>query len=64
MSVRRTVCCDICDDMYTEKNPNDGFPGWGQFNGITLDGVDNPYLCPDHLKKAADFVDDMKEGYR
>ena len=61
MSVRRTVCCDICDAMYTEKNANDGFPNWGQLMGIKLNDVDNPYLCPDHLTKVADFIDDLVE---
>ena len=64
MSVKRTVCCDICPVTYTEEKPNEGFPGWGQLIGIELDGVENPYLCPEHLKKTAEFVDNMKEEYR
>lgn len=59
MSIKKTVCCDICGKEYTEKNPNDGFPNWGQIMGINLNGTDNPYVCPYHLAEVADFIDNM-----
>ena len=61
MSIKKTVCCDICNEMYTEEKPNEGFPEWGQVTGITLNGVDNPYLCPMHLAMTADFINNLVE---
>lgn len=57
----RTMTCDIknCLSSYTEKKPGDGFPGWGQLNGICLDGNDNPCLCPDHLTRMAEYADKL-----
>lgn len=58
----RTVTCDIkgCVERYTENQSGDGFPGWGQLNGIALNGVDNPYLCPEHLHKISEFADSLE----
>lgn len=55
----RTVKCDIktCDSTYTENSEGEGFPGWGQLNGVSLDGAENPHLCPICLSKTCDFID-------
>ena len=62
MNYIRTVVCSVCKKTYTEPKHGLGFPGWGSLNGISLDGDDNPMLCPEHLNKVADFVDHMKQG--
>lgn len=58
----RNVSCDIagCASACLETAPGEGWTGWGQFYGIKLNGVDNPYLCPDHVARLADFVDSLK----
>jgi hypothetical protein len=62
--ILRVVNCDVCGKIFTEEKHGEGFPGWGQFMGISLDGIDNPYLCPEHLAKVATFIDEMKGEYR
>lgn len=57
----RTIQCDVCGEECTEKNENDGWPGWGALQGIALDGRANPSLCPKHLAAAATFLDDLKQ---
>ena len=49
--ILRTIKCDLegCNEVYTEKKENAGFPGWGHFfGGIINDftGSDKFYLCP------------------
>lgn len=55
----RTIVCDICKTTGQESKPNAGWPGWGSLHGITLNGTDNPTLCPYHLTRVADFIDKM-----
>jgi len=59
MTVRRTIRCDICKVEYTEREPGDGFPNWGQLHGISLNGVQNPNLCPEHLHALAERADEL-----
>ncbi len=51
--------CDIpgclCEER--EKAFGDGAVGWGQILGVALNSVDNPTLCPKHLKDVMNFVD-------
>ncbi|HKJ87610.1 MAG TPA: hypothetical protein VKA48_03795 [Gammaproteobacteria bacterium] len=61
MSVRREIHCDVCGESYLEEAPNAGWPGWGQLQGISLDGADNPHLCPSCLTHAANFVDWLRQ---
>lgn len=61
MTMLRKVYCDCCDASHEESVPGDGFPGWGQLNGIVLDGSENPYLCPSCLAVVADFTDRLRE---
>jgi len=60
--IKRTIKCDICEAEMVEPVDGGGWPGWGGLNGIALDGVPNPTLCPEHLAVVADFVNDLKEG--
>ena len=53
----RTIQCTVCKNRYTEKQQDEGFPGWGQLMGISLNGDSNPYLCPVHLARVANFLD-------
>lgn len=59
----RTITCDIpgCRQRYEETAPGDGFPGWGQLHGISLNEISNPLLCPGHLAKLAAYTDSLKE---
>lgn len=61
--IKRTIECDICGKSQTETCANEGWAGWGQIQGFTLNGSDNPYLCPQHLSDVADFVDRLAEKY-
>jgi hypothetical protein len=45
-----------------EDAPNAGWEGWGQLQGIVLDGVPNPHLCPDCLGSVADYVDAKRQA--
>lgn len=59
MTILRQIKCDIvgCDNCAVEVTPNSGWPGWGQLNGVTLNGADNPHLCPTHLSTLANCAD-------
>jgi len=59
--ILKTVTCDICGEDYQELRSGDGFPGWGQLQGIALDGIDNPYFCPTHLAVVANFVSNLRD---
>jgi hypothetical protein len=58
----RIVECDICGTTLTEVAPGTGFPHWGQLQGVNLDGSENPFLCPAHLAKIADFADKLRQN--
>ncbi len=58
--ILRTIKCDVCGSVHTEPSADDGFEGWGQLQGVCLDGVDNPSLCPQHLTDAANFIDGLR----
>lgn len=59
MAILRTFTCDIpgCLVQTQEKIYGQGPENFGQFVGIVLNGVGNPYLCPGHRAMVADFVD-------
>lgn len=59
--ILRTIKCDVCGATETEVQSNSGWPSWGSLNGVSLNGTDNPCLCPMHLARVADFVDRMCE---
>lgn len=61
MALLKTIQCDIqgCKTSCTEPKPGDGWVGWGQLQGIILNGNENPYLCPEHLGRVADFADSL-----
>jgi hypothetical protein len=61
MTIRRQIECDIpgCGEKYLEPKSGDGWEGWGVLQGIALNGIDNPSLCPTHLASAAKFVDSI-----
>ena len=46
MSIIRIFKCDSCGYEQTEKFFGAGVKGWMQLNGVALDGVENPHLCP------------------
>lgn len=59
MTVLRLISCDItgCEEKLLEEEPGKGWPRWGTLQGVQLNGIANPCLCPSHLEKASDFVD-------
>ena len=57
MAILRTIRCDVCGKEEREAGENTGWPGWGGLQGIVFNGVANPNLCPDDLRKTAAFVD-------
>lgn len=62
MTIRRQISCDIpgCAERYLETAPGEGWPNWCVFQGIVLNGVENPCLCPSHVATVADHVDSLK----
>lgn len=56
--ILRQVHCDIpgCGKSYTEPKPGEGWAGWGSLQGIALNGIENPLLCPEHLSAVAEFT--------
>ena len=59
MGITRTIDCDACHVKAEEPAPNIGWNGWGALQGVELNGVQNPNLCPDCLAKVAEFIDGM-----
>lgn len=63
MSIRRTIYCNVegCDNSYTEKQPNDGFPQWGVLQGKQNEkGETDFHACPEHFNKLFDFASKMR----
>lgn len=63
MSVIKTIRCDVCKKTEQEKEPNAGWPGWGALQGINLNGVDNPNLCPTHLGHVAELLSHTADSF-
>jgi len=59
--ILRMIKCDICGREEREAQPNEGWPGWGALQGVALNGVNNPSICPAHLATVAEFVDSLTE---
>lgn len=59
--ILRTIHCDICGISQMETKENEGWEGWGQINGISINGAINPSVCPDDLSRLADFADELCE---
>lgn len=59
MAIKRTIVCAVCGREEEAATPTSGWKGWGHLAGITLNGEENPTLCPEHLAKTADFVDGL-----
>lgn len=61
MAELRTISCDVkgCSTKLTENAAGAGHPAWGKLLGVTLNGIDNPFLCPNHLSKVAIFIDNI-----
>lgn len=59
----RLIRCDYpkCSAQQIEPSTGEGFLGWGQVSGISLDGIPNPALCPDHLALVADALNKLSE---
>lgn len=62
MAVKRTITCDVCEASQEEALPEQGWPGWGAIQGVVLDGIANPNLCPSCLASVMNFIDGKKHG--
>ena len=62
MSQKRVIKCDIpnCPYYREEVEYGGGWEGWGQIQGVALNGKANPDLCPEHLKQTMNFVDKLR----
>ena len=58
---QRSIICAVCMKKSTEHFPGAGWPGWGNINGVELNGKANPILCPTHLSKVMDFIDGLAD---
>jgi len=63
MSIKQIIQCSVCGKEEIEKETGAGFTGWGALQGISLDGEDNPTLCPIHLKSQAKSLDIVKSNF-
>jgi len=54
----RTATCDVpnCKESTQEETEGAGWPGWGQLHGIKVIDRPNPWICPKHMAKVADFI--------
>ena len=59
--IRLAKCC-VCGKQEAERSYGAGWPAWAQFNGITMNGDENPMLCPKHMRMVADYIDDLSGG--
>lgn len=54
--ILQTIKCSAknCENEYTEKRFNEGFPGWGHIQGVEdkETGENTAHLCPKHLQIA------------
>jgi len=53
MTTLRTIHCDVkaCEECHVEGKFNEGFPGWGEIQGLIDKDTGNTkaHLCPKHL---------------
>lgn len=61
MSIRQIIKCSVCGKEQTEEKAGDGFIGWGALQGVSLNGEENPTICPAHLGVLAEYLDKMGE---
>ena len=55
----RSIKCDSCGLIRQESGQGGGFSGWGQINGVALNGIDNPEFCPECLGRIMEYIDGM-----
>ena len=62
MAILRMIKCDVkgCPHSAVESEPNAGWMGWGHLHGMSLNGAENPLLCPVHLAAVAGFIDSLE----
>lgn len=57
MAILKTIECDVCKFSIPEPSANAGFQGWGAIQGVQLNGIDNPTLCPFCLGRVMQVID-------
>lgn len=62
MAMLRTVICSVCGKKETEQQHGVGWKGWVWVQGASLDGDDQIWLCPDHMVRVMNFIDEMKNS--
>jgi hypothetical protein len=46
MAIERTIVCDVCGAAEKEPERDSGFVGWGAVQGVALNEMPNPTVCP------------------
>lgn len=62
MSILRKAQCDICGKEEFEKAHGEGWKDWVIINGVVLDGVSNPMVCPECRDPIMNFIDKFKQN--
>lgn len=62
MAMLRTVICSVCGKRETEETHGKGWTGWLWIQGASLDGDSQIWLCPEHMERVMNFIDEMKHG--
>jgi len=70
MTMVRTIKCDVCGELESEKEYGAGWPGWAIISGIAAvaprkdesltDANMKFMLCKEHAKITSDFLSDMQ----
>lgn len=61
MAISRTIMCDRCGSHAMEPAPNAGWSGWASIQGVRLNGVDNPNICPRCVEVVMRVIDEGGE---
>lgn len=70
MTMVRTIKCDVCGNIESEKEYGAGWPGWAIIHGIAAVEPKNDepltdanmkfMLCKEHTKTTSNFLSDMQ----
>lgn len=66
MGIQHTIECDGCGaaGMPDPKGTVTGWEGWIRIDGVSLNGVDDPWFCPECRMIIMDSVDDFATSNR
>ena len=64
MTILKTIQCDVCGKESIETDQCEGWVGCVFLQGVVLNDIPNPSLCPECLPMVAAYVDNMAEAYK